>query len=199
MPSLLRSALLLLLTLITAACASQTMVALLPNADGAVGRVAVQNRGGAVSISAPYQATTVENAEKAPSRPTDVGREYLYRTFADALSVCPSKPIYFRFYFARETIPTRESLERLPAIVAAILERNSGYVSVIGHADTLGVRPYNFQLTMLRALAVRDLLVERGVPVVTVYPSWVGEDLLFIKTADEVWERKNRGVEVVVR
>ena len=195
----LRLAMPVLLMLVASGCASQTLVALVPDPDGRVGRAAVNNPAGGVTISAPYHATTVETKDKPPSSPTAIDREKLVQRFSDAISAVPPKPLYFRFYFRHETTPTQESLERLPSIVAAIRQRKSGYISVIGHADTLGVKPYNIDVTMRRALAVRDLLVEQGIPVVTVYPSWVGEDLLLVPTADEVWEPRNRAVEVVVR
>lgn len=188
----------LLINLISA-CANKTMVALVPDPEGKVGMIAVGNQAGSVAISTPYQTTTIDSVNKPPTAPTAMDREDLRKKFADAISALPQKPLRYLFYFEHETVPSRESLEALPSIVAAIRERKSGYISVIGHADTTGEREYNIDVTLRRAIAVRDLLVERGVTAVTIYPSWVGEDHLLIRTEDEVREPKNRGVEVVVR
>lgn len=199
MAILLRLALLCFLVPLTGACAQKTLVALVPDPAGEVGSISVTSKAGSVAISAPYQATTIADADQAPTAPKDVDREDLLKTFADAFSVQPPLPLHFLFYFLRETTPTPESLEMLPAMVAAIRERNSKFTSVVGHADTKGPREYNIDLALRRALVVRDLLVERGVTAITVYPSWEGEEHLLVLTADEVRELRNRSVEVIVR
>lgn len=199
MPLHLRPALLLLSIALTTACANKTMVALVPDPNGRVGRLAISNRAGAIAISDAYEATTVESSDKPPAAPATVGRDTLYKNFSDAMSVQPAPPLHYLFYFSKEETPRRESLELLPAIAAGIRERNSAYVSVIGYADTTGSKSYNFDVSLRRAITVRDLLMEHGVRAVTIYPSWQGEENLLIPTADEVREPKNRTVEVVVR
>jgi outer membrane protein OmpA-like peptidoglycan-associated protein len=72
-------------------------------------------------------------------------------------------------------------------------------VGVIGHTDTLGDKLYNLNLSMRRAAAVRDLLVQNGVPAKHMETTSHGEKNLLIKTGDNVGEPKNRRVEVVVR
>lgn len=195
----LRLALPCLLMLLTAACANRTMVALVPDQEGKVGRLAVTNSAGSVAVSAPYETTTVKSSEKPPTAPVTVGRDELNKLFAGAMSVQPAEPLHYLFYFTKEETPRRESLELLPIIVAGIRERNSAYVSVIGYADTTGAKTYNVDLSLRRAIMVRDLLVEQGVHAVTLYPTWEGEENLLVPTADEVREPKNRAVEVVVR
>lgn len=198
MPFSMRLALLCLLISFTAACAKMTAVTLVPDPEDRVGRVSVTNQAGTVALSAAYQGTTIVDAKTPPVKPKRVDREKLQQTFSDAFSVQPTRALRFFFYFLTETTPTPKSLEMIEVIVAAIRQRNSAYVSVVGHADTLGTGEYNIDVTMRRALVVRDLLVEHGA-VVTIYPSWVGEQNLLVPTEDEVWEPKNRMVEVIIR
>lgn len=198
MAFLLRLAL-LCLSIPLAGCATKTVVALLPDATGKVGAISVTSGAGSVDISSPYQSTTIAAPDAAPTAPKEVGRRELLETFADALSVQPPLPLHFYFYFSRETTPTFESLEKLPSILAAVRERNSGFVSVVGHADTTGPGEYNIDVTLRRALVVRDLLVDGGVAAVTIYPTWEGEENLVVPTPDEVRELRNRTVEVIVR
>jgi len=176
-----------------------TAVTLVPDPEDGVGHVTVTNQAGTVTLSAAYQGTTIGDAKTPPATPKTVDREEVQRRFSDAFSVEPTRPLHFFFYFLRETTPAPKSLEIIPAIVAAIRQRNSAYVSVVGHADTLGTGEYNVDVTMRRALVVRDLLMEHQVAAVTIYPSWMGEKNLLVPTEDEVWEPMNRMVEVIVR
>lgn len=67
---------------------------------------------------------------------------------------------------------------------------------VRGHADEAGSMAYNYRLTDRRAVAVRDFLVERGVPVAQIEIFSRGE----ISPVDENWARegraRNRRVEI---
>ena len=42
-------------------------------------------------------------------------------------------------------------------------------VSVVGHTDSIGTEAYNLGLGMQRAVAMRNFLVERGIPVTSIY------------------------------
>lgn len=59
---------------------------------------------------------------------------------------------------------------------------------VRGHADETGSMTYNYRLTDRRAVAVRDYLVERGVPVAQIEVFSRGE----ISPVDENWAREGR-------
>ncbi len=76
---------------------------------------------------------------------------------------------------------------------------NSPYISVIGHTDTAGDNQYNLRLSQNRALAVRRLLIHKGIIPAHIKSTSHGEENPLIKTADNVHEQRNRRVEVVVR
>ncbi|MDX2454214.1 OmpA family protein, partial [Desulfosarcina sp.] len=68
-----------------------------------------------------------------------------------------------------------------------------------GHTDTLGDKAYNLDLSIRRALAVKQQLVDNGVDDTFMDVSSHGEEHPLVKTADNVGNAKNRRVEVIVR
>ena len=194
-----RLSLLFLLIALTGGCAKKTLVAMVPDPDGRTGRIVVSNAAGSVELGTAYQASTVGSAEERPAPPVNLGKTALDKMFAEALSVQPERPLHFLLYFDKDTTLTCTSRETLSAIVAAIRERNSVYISVVGHTDTLGSKDYNMELSQKRARVVKDLLIERGVAANTIRTTSHGKDNPLIPTADNVYEPRNRRVEVVVR
>jgi outer membrane protein OmpA-like peptidoglycan-associated protein len=198
MLNMLRITLLFLLTALASSCAVKTVVALVPDPDGRTGSVSVRNEAGGVALGAPYRAITI-GAKEGPSAPENLGKKAVDQMFADALSIQPAPPLHFQLYFHRGTKLLHDSEKLLPDIVAAIRERNSAYITVIGHTDTLGEKDWNVGVSNRRAVAVKDLLVKQGVDANTIQTLFYGEEYPTVPTADEVWEPKNRQVEVIVR
>jgi outer membrane protein OmpA-like peptidoglycan-associated protein len=199
MGNMIRLTLLILLITLASGCAKGTLVALAPDPDGKVGSISVANEAGSVAIDTPYQASTITDAKERPSKPVHLGKEALDKIFAQALSIQPERPLHFLLYFDKETTITSDSLKLLPDIIVAIRARHSTYISVIGHTDTLGSEDYNLSLSQKRALAVKDLLLKQGVAPDTIWTTSHGKENPLVPTADNVYEPKNRRVEVVVR
>ena len=200
MGNMIRLALLILLiTLATSGCAQRTLVVLAPDPDGKTGSISVSNEAGSVAINVPYQATTSGDARERPAAPVNFGKEALDKVFAEALSIQPKRPLHFHLYFIEGTTLTTDSVKLLPDIIAAIRERNSAYLSVIGHTDTIGTKEMNMELSDRRARAVVKLLVSHGVDSSTIWTAYHGKENPLVPTADNVREPRNRRVEIVVR
>ncbi len=71
-------------------------------------------------------------------------------------------------------------------------------ISITGHTDTVGSPAQNLILSMHRAERVRDALVAGGIDPSRISINAVGEDDLATQTGDNVPERNNRRVVVVV-
>lgn len=192
-------AVLLLLIVLANGCAKRTLIALAPDPDGKTGSITVANQGGTVAIDAPYQATTVTDGTGRPSEPEQLGKEALDRIFAESLSIQPKRPLHFLLYFDKDTMLTSDSSRLLASVMAAIRERNSIDISVVGHTDTVGTKEYNTLLSSSRARAVKELLVGLGADPNTIQTTSHGKENLLIPTRDNVNEPRNRRVEVVVR
>ncbi len=67
-------------------------------------------------------------------------------------------------------------------------------ISTVGYTDTSGPRDYNMALSLRRANAVKDALVQQGVPSTAITVAGRGEDDLLVPTPDGVREPQNRRV-----
>lgn len=194
-----RFSLLFLLIALVSGCAKSMLVALAPDPDGKIGRISVENAAGSVTIEKPYQATTIGDAKEQPAEPVHLGKEAVEKIFKEALSIQPERPLHFLLYFQEENTLTSASVKLLPEIIAAIQEQNSNDISVVGHTDTLGTKEYNTLLSKDRAATVKDLLVRQGTDANAIRTTSHGKENPLIPTGDNVYEPRNRRVEVVVR
>ncbi|GFE61783.1 hypothetical protein AOG2_23700 [Geobacter sp. AOG2] len=195
----LRMALLSVLIVVVGGCAAGTVVVLTPDPGGKTGAITVSNQAGSVDVASPNQATAVTSNTQAPPPPAAMSQDAINALFSDALSVQPKPPVHYLLYFEKDLVLTPDSAGLLPGILAAIKERDSTDISVVGHTDTVGSREYNLALSKNRADSVRDLLVRKGVDPRYIKVSSHGKENPLIKTADNVSEPRNRRVEVVVR
>lgn len=81
---------------------------------------------------------------------------------------------------------------------ATAFKQGGTAVGVRGHTDTVGDPEFNLQLSLRRAAAVKDALQRNGVPAAAILSGGVGEQNLPVPTADQVPERLNRSVDVVI-
>ncbi len=92
-----------------------------------------------------------------------------------------------------------DSVDLAENVYSNILSRNEGDVFVVGHTDTTGSQSYNDSLSLRRAEKVRDSLIELGLEAERVKISGMGERELLVETADNVYEPRNRRVEINMR
>jgi outer membrane protein OmpA-like peptidoglycan-associated protein len=193
-------ALLALAFLGLSACAPRNVFVLMPDAEGRVGAITVENEKGRQTLDKEGQGVVVGGPGRAPEAPREVAPEDMEKWFAAVRKAEPEPPRVFTLLFSTGTAElTPESENQLPAVLAAIRERNSKDVSVVGHSDRQGAEELNWKLSMDRAHAVREILVERGVPETIIETTSHGENNPRIPTADGVSEPRNRRVEVTVR
>ena len=194
-----RSSVACIVTLLLVACSTtKTLVALLPEESGTSGAVTVGEGARAVVLDAPLTAATVDtrgNIDKAA-----VTQEEIQRTFGEALAAQPPKPLSFTLYFGTaSTEVTPESQPILEALLAEAAKRQAVEVQVTGHTDRVGTEANNDRLSLERAEAVRDMLVQRGLKSNFIRAVGRGEREPLIPTADEQPELRNRRVEVIIR
>jgi outer membrane protein OmpA-like peptidoglycan-associated protein len=172
----------------------------LPDPDGHVGQVIVTTSGGTVDISEAGESTIARGREAKPDTPELLTEQEIQEEFSDVLARLPVRPVHHILYFRSEsTRLTAASKKTIRDVLAAIKERESVNISVVGHTDTAGDEGYNRQLSLKRAKAVKALLVKKGIDPDSIETSSHGEHNLLIKTDDNTHEAKNRRVEVVVR
>jgi outer membrane protein OmpA-like peptidoglycan-associated protein len=184
----------------TAAPPKEHVFVLLPSSADKLGQITVSNPGGTQVLDQPYEATTVEAAAQGPRAPFSMAPADVQRVFGEALAAEPRAPAHFVLYFERDSERlTAASLALVAEILQAIRERQPAEVSVVGHTDSRGDRAYNYRLGLERAKRTAEALVSRGVDPNIVDVSSHGEDDPIFRTLGEVWEPRNRRVEVTVR
>ena len=80
-----------------------------------------------------------------------------------------------------------------------IMRTGVSHVRIVGHTDTVGSDRYNQDLSERRAQAIMRALLEAEVPQGLISTRGAGERELFIPTADNVHEPRNRRVEIFVQ
>ena len=182
------------------ACGPKSMVVLVPDPDGSVGKISVSNAAGRVDIDRAHQRTVVRSRNQAPAKPSQMDPAEVKSLFQEALASQPPEPVHFILYFhsgAVELLPL--SKQKLPEIAAMVKQRWPTTISVVGHSDTQGDKQYNLALSMRRAQTVRRQLVKIGIREGAIEVYSHGEENPLVQTADNGANAKNRRVEVIVR
>ena len=177
----------------------QDLIVLLPDADREVGRAIVSTSKGRVELAAAGDSTRVApNASPAPV--TSMSDADVRRVFGKALDALPPPPHAFTFFFRFDSEElTDESRKVVQAVLRSVKRRPFPDVVVVGHTDTTGTKGRNLALGLKRANMVRALLVKTGLDPSSIDVISHGERELLVHTADEVFESRNRRVEILVR
>jgi outer membrane protein OmpA-like peptidoglycan-associated protein len=192
--------LLLLAPLLLIGCAAkQNLIVLTPDNSGRAGALELNNAAGKAVIEEGGKAVTLASRQ---SRPEQASLSEAERTslFGEALAVQPLPPVSYAltFEFGADAL-TPASQETIPKILAAIKERDSLDIKVIGHTDRVGEEAFNHALGLERAVVIRDILIAQGVEAGAISALSYGEGDPLVVTDDNVPEPQNRRVEVVVR
>nr|WP_326528800.1 OmpA family protein [Rhodoferax sp.] len=184
------------------ACASppppppQSYVALLPNPDGAVGKVVVQGQRGEQLLTQAQQGALLDGSQP----PFAVSTSQLERDFGAAMKARPALPEQFLLYFEQGGAQlTAESQRLLARIVERAQTRLSVDMSVIGHSDTQGAANANEALALKRATAIAEQLRDLGLKNAVMVVESHGERNLLVPTPDDTAEPRNRRVEITLR
>jgi OOP family OmpA-OmpF porin len=175
------------------------VVALLADPDGSIGAADVSSPHGSTALTTLRAATRVA-AGQAPTAAEELSEAEIQQLFGDALAAMPPPPQRFTLYFRFESEElTAESRASISSIFEAVKGHPAPEVLVVGHTDRTGTAERNLQLGLRRATAVRDLLVASRLDEFQVEVTSHGESDPLIKTADEVFEPRNRRVDITVR
>jgi outer membrane protein OmpA-like peptidoglycan-associated protein len=175
------------------------LVVVLPGADGHVGAVTVTDARGQTVLDQPYAAATAGRGETRSDR-VEIGAQQVSEIFGAALAARPKPPVAFRLYFLSDSLElTVESRDAFEGVFREIANRAAADTVVTGHTDSYGTEAYNDALSRERAVAVRELLVARGLRLDSIAVAGRGERELLVPTPDETREPRNRRVEITVR
>lgn len=184
--------------LILGACAPLTKVVLLPQADGSSSAVLVKTAKYEQLLSTPYQRVTAQEDKELKADTTTAAEvQKAYPQLYASMPPLPTK--YVLNFMPGGTTLTPESQAQLPKILEDATNRSGADMVITGHTDSTGALVANDALSLSRAKAVAQLLVEKGASASRLEAVGRGKRDLLVPTADEVDEPKNRRVEIIVR
>lgn len=138
--------------------------------------------------------------KKAPPPPKIMPPEEIQKRFDKALSASPKKAISYRLYFKSTVMElTGESKKTLSTAIKMMNERRPCIVDIIGHTDTVGTSKNNIKISLIRATYVKKLIDRAGVKLKSLAIKGYGEEDLFVLTANNIPEAKNRNVEILIK
>lgn len=189
----------LLISSLLAACAGTTIV-LLPDPSGKVGEVEIASKDGTTVLTNANESAQTTKYGQALSKPIQLSDEKVNDMFAKTLAKEPTPPLHFTLYFPTNTADINaETNAKLSIVYAAIEQRKSCDISVIGHCDRVDEDNYNELLSLVRAEKISQVLVKLGIKKHCMDIRYYGENDPAIPTADNVDEPRNRRVEVEIR
>jgi outer membrane protein OmpA-like peptidoglycan-associated protein len=101
--------------------------------------------------------------------------------------------------FATDSFAVRPDLQRdLRAIAGNLQEYPNSTIQVLGHTDSQGEATYNYQLSLRRANAVADVLMNAGVPFGRIQTIGRGEEQPVASNLSPAGMAQNRRVEIVI-
>jgi outer membrane protein OmpA-like peptidoglycan-associated protein len=185
------------LVLALAACQRQALFVVLPNPDGSAGQVTIEDGNTSVALDRAYAAGEVPGATAAAG---SVDPPRVQQIFGQAIAARPILPTHFRLYFISDSDTLTPDSQRLYRQVFEDIKRRPVYeVAVVGYTDTLGDKTYNQALSLRRARAIRERLVQDGLASVAIATAGRGQLVLAVATPDQVSVPRNRRVEITVR
>ncbi|WP_024953627.1 OmpA family protein [Sulfurospirillum arcachonense] len=176
-----------------------TTVVLVENGK-AQNAIVVETKAGSIVVDKPGGYVNINSKNEKPSEINIMSEEKINSKFKSAIESTPLKPIHVLLYFKSGSNElTQSSKDKLPQILKSIKERMPCDVNVIGHTDTAGSKKYNEKLSLQRANSVKKWINLQNIDLIDLKVETYGETDLLVKTADNVSEKKNRRVELLIR
>ena len=109
-------------------------------------------------------------------------------------------PVSYQVFFPLgSTMLGEQDKNALAAAAQVYKTKPNAKVTVTGFTDTVGSPALNMRLSQARADAVKNILVQDGVPAGSITTSASGESGLLVDTAAQTNEGRNRRVVVVIQ
>lgn len=189
---------LLLAVLSLQACAPLSRVTLLPQADGRATAVQVEAASGVLDLTQPYQTAALQRGGRLQAQQSSAEEVSATHGKLLALPIPSEVRLTLQFEPGTSTL-TAESQSQLPGIMEQAAGRAGGEILVVGHTDRTGSPQANDVLSLQRAQAVRELLVQRGFDAALIEAAGRGEREPVVPTEANVDEPRNRRAEIIIR
>lgn len=188
-----------LISFIFIGCSSKTTV-LLVDSGKAHNAIIVSTNKGSKKLDKVGSFIQLNDKNEAPSQPQNMSKREINNRYATLFKIAPTKPrtyiVYFKF---NSTELTEASKKTLHEALKTIQQRSPCMVDVIGHTDTVGSNQANAKVSLKRANYVKSMIEARKARVISLVAKGYGEEDLQMKTANNIFEAKNRNVEIFIK
>ena len=191
----------MLFCLFASGCSTQrSTFVLLPDPGGKVGAIIVTNSQGTQTLNQARQSTIISSKTETPGKTETMDEEKIHSLFGKVIAIEPLEPIKFILSFKFDSINLpKDSKRLLDKAVETAFSNKSLDIRVSGHTDRSGNTKYNYALSLRRAQYIQGLLEKRGIDPAIITTTSHGEGDPLVPTADDVYEPRNRRVEVTIR
>ncbi len=191
----------MLFCLLASGCSAQrSTFVLLPDPGGKVGAISVTNSQGTQTLNQARQTMIVNSKTDAPGKTETMDEKKIRSLFEKVIAIEPPEPTKFILSFKFDSIKLRKDSEKL--LDKAVETARSGKsldIRVSGHTDRSGNTQYNYALSLRRAQYIQESLEKRGIDPDIITTTSHGEGDPLVPTANDVYEPRNRRVEVTIR
>lgn len=183
---------------LAAGCASVSdRVVLLPQPDGRPSAVEVRAGEQRLLLAQPFAAAELKGNEL---QPVTMDPAVVRQRYGDLLAAQPPRPQRFVVRFEPNSNRlTADAAPVLDEMRKALANLPAPEIVVTGHTDRVGSLEANDKLSLVRAEAVREILIAAGVGRAAITVQGRGEREPEVATDDEVAEPRNRRVEIKLR
>lgn len=119
--------------------------------------------------------------------------------WCEAVGAVITAPSFMVFFEWDKSTLDSQALVTIQRAADAYRSKGGAQLTATGHTDTTGPENYNLALSLRRANAVRDQLIQDGVKPEDISVVGRGKAQPLVPTGDNVRERQNRRVEIVFR
>lgn len=106
---------------------------------------------------------------------------------------------WYQIYFDTNSAEVNDRGKRIVGTAASIVANNPDTrLTLIGRTDRIGAPPANLVLSERRAKAVRDALIDAGVPAARIDTDWTGQVRQGAQMQDDATQPRNRVVDITV-
>lgn len=175
-----------------------TKVILLDN-NKTQNEITIKNSVSTQTLNEPNSYIGISSNDSKPSKVKHISNRALEEKYGKILTNS-YKPISMLFYFKSGTDElTNSSKNQLLQMGKILNNRESNYISIIGHADRQGDDELNIKLSIKRAQKIATWIKNNSQKVDDLDVKSYGEMDPIIPTKDGVSEPKNRRVEVLIK
>ena len=172
-------------------------IILLPQADGSPSALEVSAGGQRLRLDKPYATAELRDGSLTPGLSN---AQAVQDAYGALLAQQPARPRNFTVQFEPNGNRLAAGADAvLTELRAALANLPAAEVVITGHTDRMGTVEANDRLSLVRAEAVREILVTAGVARSAITVAGRGEREPAVPTADEVAEARNRRVEIKIR